>query len=724
MNKKILSCALVAAMLASSVGAMGVSAANKDAFDNSYTGVKDIHENLATAVNNGIAVDEISTVPFVDDLEEGTASKTKIYLENYAPADDTMGVEFDDVLAAIEDAEGKETTTQEFKDAVKALSNYFLGKNPAGEGTLETVALETETGHGISDNRSDAIDVWEDNFKDIDDNFDASYYDATELAEYGIFHEKDENDTTVGKPGDLIFEINNVDESINITKTVTTRIMYLNYEYERLLGEDGLVAQSTSKEDAYEELLEKAENLTEDDYTASNWVKVQKQIELAEIEAAAGTAKGYNEAIKQLNVIFEEIETVKPTYSDLKDALLGLYNKDADLDKDMADGIYGDDKSIDYQYDKADYKYGGGYSDAWYEFAGKAKTKDEDAIEGAVKKAYDVYELCTRSSTRKYVAQSTVDKVLEELNDAIFALDPNYETSNWVIVMLEDALEVANNVVEDDFRTTSSYWKNFVKDKEYIEKLLEQDSVKEKVAKAAVEALLGDDMDATKGKDGSLAELSNCKLAVSTATKNALKDAIKEAKDLLEDKTGKTSSQIVTLQNALDDAEEIGTKNTISEYENATATLEDAMTNYEHPQGWYQDNNGTWFYGKEGDVAKGWLNVNGVWYLLDSETGAMKTGWQQVNGTWYYMNASGAMQTGWLNLNGTYYYLESWGGMATGWKSVNGSWYYLQPSSGAMVANGWYWINGKCYYFYNWGGMAANTTIDGYTVDASGAWVK
>lgn len=716
MNKKILSCALVAAMLASSVGAMGVSAAdNNDAFTNYYKDVANVHIDLQIAVADGFGEGEFAGTYFTDDLEEGKADPKAIYLENYKPADEAEnGVSFDDVVEAVADAEGKVVNSKEYNAAVRALANYFEGREPAnwqddvaieeqtGLALNDSVTKETDTGRSVSDRRTDALDALEDNVQDIKDNFDTSFYDKDELELYAIEF--------------LIARVNAVGNNLS---TPTTRIEYINYEYERLLGEDGMLSTSTSWEDTYAQKLEDAEALTEDDYTASNWAKVEYQMRLAALEAEKDTAAGYKAACAALDVIFDTIETVKPDYSALEDAIEGLYKEGETPET----GAYSGTSAAGCIYLKNDYKDGKNVPDEWWEFAGNTESGD-DYIEGAYRRAYDIYSKCQRSSTRKYVAQSTVDKVLEELNDAIFALDPNYETSNWVIVMLEDALEVANNVVEDDFRTTSSYWKNFVKDKEYIEKLLEQDSVKEKVAKAAVEALLGDDMDATKGTKGSLAELSKCKLTVPTATKNDLKDAIKAAKDLLEDKTGKTSSQITTLQNALDDAEEIDNDNTISEYENATTTLEDAMTNYEHPQGWYQDNNGTWFYGREDANVTGWLNVNGVWYLLDSETGAMKTGWQQVNGTWYYMNASGAMQTGWLNLNGTYYYLESWGGMATGWKSVNGSWYYLQPSSGAMVANGWYWINGKCYYFYNWGGMAANTTIDGYKVDASGAWVK
>ena len=699
MNKKILSCALVAAMLASSVGAMGVSAANKDAYVHYVANQK----AFDTAAGD-FDLNNVETIAYEDALVDGL-DNTVFYLFDYAVADQgaTPAYSYDDVVAAIDKAVAEKDTTKGgttdkyFDAAVKALQTYYVTS-----GT--TLKLDSEanayTASDVRDTALSNIKTQADAAKTLKD--DRGYYDAD------------------NKKSD--WSKLNVDELINDAITYASapqsytnaELLYVASEAERVFAE---LSMTTDWENTYAEEYDYISSWAESDYTASNYRKITRILEDADEKAATGTEKAYKEAWDILQGAYK-VETETPDYAELKTALEDLFEKG---NIPTTAGIYsGEDGCV---YLKEDYKDGNKVSDEWWEFAGNGKTGDKK-IEGAYEKAWDIYNQCKYSSTRKYVGQSRVDAALEELNAALLALDPNYETSNWVVVMLEDALEVANRVVEDDFRTTSSYWKDFVKDKERIEKLLEQDVIKQSTAESAIVELLGKDMDATKGKDGSLAKLSNCKLAVSTATKNALKDAIKEAKDLLEDKTGKTSSQIVTLQNALDAAEEIGTKNTISEYENATTTLEDAMTNYEHPQGWYKDNNGTWFYGKEGDVAKGWLNVNGVWYLLDSETGAMKTGWQQVNGTWYYMNASGAMQTGWLNLNGTYYYLESWGGMATGWKSVNGSWYYLQPSSGAMVANGWYWINGKCYYFYNWGGMAANTTIDGYKVDASGAWVK
>ncbi|EHJ02094.1 cell wall binding repeat-containing protein [Clostridium sp. DL-VIII] len=123
--------------------------------------------------------------------------------------------------------------------------------------------------------------------------------------------------------------------------------------------------------------------------------------------------------------------------------------------------------------------------------------------------------------------------------------------------------------------------------------------------------------------------------------------------------------------------------------------------------GWSQTTDGTWnFYDTTGTkVVYNWINVAGNWYFLDAN-GTMATGWQYINGAWYYLNpvsdgTQGAMKTGWIYDNGYWYYLNSSGAMATGWQYINGSWYYLYQS----------------------GAMAANTTIDGYTLSSSGAWI-
>ena len=129
---------------------------------------------------------------------------------------------------------------------------------------------------------------------------------------------------------------------------------------------------------------------------------------------------------------------------------------------------------------------------------------------------------------------------------------------------------------------------------------------------------------------------------------------------------------------------------------------------------WIADGN-TWKFRKDSGeyAANTWGLINGKWYYFDAQ-GNMVTGWYQVGGQWYYMNPAvganqGVMMTGWI-LDPAYnawFYLNASGAMTTGWQQVNGAWYYLNPVSDGTK-----------------GAMAANTTIDGYYVNADGAWVQ
>jgi hypothetical protein len=99
----------------------------------------------------------------------------------------------------------------------------------------------------------------------------------------------------------------------------------------------------------------------------------------------------------------------------------------------------------------------------------------------------------------------------------------------------------------------------------------------------------------------------------------------------------------------------------------------------------------------------GWDQLaDGTWNFYDATGTKVVSNWVNVGGVWYYLKADGVMATGWLNDNGTWYYLKSSGAMATGWLNDNGTWYYLNAS----------------------GAMLANTTVDGYVLGASGAWIQ
>ena len=149
---------------------------------------------------------------------------------------------------------------------------------------------------------------------------------------------------------------------------------------------------------------------------------------------------------------------------------------------------------------------------------------------------------------------------------------------------------------------------------------------------------------------------------------------------------------------------------------------EETTENPDVTTGWVQAADKTWTYNKaDGTKATGWLQDGSTWYFLKAD-GVMSTGWVQDGSTWYFLNASGAMKTGWIQDGSTWYFLNGSGAMKTGWLNDNGTWYFLQ-SSGAMKT-GWLNDNGTWYYLNASGAMLANTTVDGYKLNASGAWVK
>jgi hypothetical protein len=102
-------------------------------------------------------------------------------------------------------------------------------------------------------------------------------------------------------------------------------------------------------------------------------------------------------------------------------------------------------------------------------------------------------------------------------------------------------------------------------------------------------------------------------------------------------------------------------------------------------------------------VVTGWVQAaDATWTFNDATGTKIANKWINVGGAWYYLKADGVMATGWYNDNGTWYFLKASGAMATGWYNDNGTWYYLNAS----------------------GAMLANTTVDGYVLGASGAWIK
>lgn len=132
-----------------------------------------------------------------------------------------------------------------------------------------------------------------------------------------------------------------------------------------------------------------------------------------------------------------------------------------------------------------------------------------------------------------------------------------------------------------------------------------------------------------------------------------------------------------------------------------------------------------------GAMKTGWDCVEGIWYYYDNYSGQLVSDWQKINGKWYYFDLETKQMApaGWHEIDGTYYYMNTDGDMVTGWKWINGYWYYF-GNNGAMRED-WHQIDGLWYYFYKendshggvHGAMAANTTIDGYKIQADGIYM-
>lgn len=94
--------------------------------------------------------------------------------------------------------------------------------------------------------------------------------------------------------------------------------------------------------------------------------------------------------------------------------------------------------------------------------------------------------------------------------------------------------------------------------------------------------------------------------------------------------------------------------------------------------------------------------------------------WSQENGTWYY-NKDGSRQMGWITDGGKKYYMGTDGVMKTGWQLINGDWYYFRENG--MMHTGWWKDNGNWYYMKLDGAMLANATApDGHLMKADGIW--
>ncbi|MBE6070361.1 MAG: hypothetical protein E7208_00200 [Clostridium butyricum] len=100
-----------------------------------------------------------------------------------------------------------------------------------------------------------------------------------------------------------------------------------------------------------------------------------------------------------------------------------------------------------------------------------------------------------------------------------------------------------------------------------------------------------------------------------------------------------------------------------------------------------------------------WVKKGDYWLRYNTSGQALKNAWykDESNSKYYYLQPNGYMTTGWRFIDGDWYCFNQSGEMMTGWvKTSEGKWFYLMPS----------------------GKMARSTTIEGYTLNSKGEYIK
>ena len=353
---------------------------------------------------------------------------------------------------------------------------------------------------------------------------------------------------------------------------------------------------------------------------------------------------------------------------------------------------------------------------------------------------WNVYQLANNmNASNKY--QGAIDAVNEALTKAVDEL--NVTTSPYATETSAKDEMVKNyaDKIESDYN--AGYYAKYVQANNFADKAegKYQTRIAREIAGVAGEALTSQGTQVTVTKN----DMKTVEAAIKNG--NAALKSIKESKDY-------SAAQVNALNKAIADAQRLvnlyegsyATKAADQSVNKAYTTLVgdkdqmvksdltaaikaiDSAINYSNVvMGWSKNDAGKWQYGTEdGYLSNGWNKVGATWYYFNADGTAKQSEWFQENGKWYYFNSNCGAAYNWCKVDGNWYFFNGDNAMRTGWLKKEGSWYYL-ASSGKMVT-GWTQIDGKWYFFKKdanaLGQMAANTTVDGYKVNADGVWVK
>lgn len=125
-------------------------------------------------------------------------------------------------------------------------------------------------------------------------------------------------------------------------------------------------------------------------------------------------------------------------------------------------------------------------------------------------------------------------------------------------------------------------------------------------------------------------------------------------------------------------------------------------------EGWISHKNGL-YYSQNGVILVGWQTIDEKQYYFQNN-GVAFTGWKTDANKKYYFNSKGEMQIGWLFQDAKWFYLKNDGTIVEGWQNIDGKRYFF---SHGMALMGWQTIAGETYYFTHDGITVGDATISG-----------
>ena len=650
--------------------------------------------------------------------------------------------------------------------------------------TVNTLSAENGRGRPNVGVRYEVVSNWIDFLDELAINQDNGYKEteAEFISNYSDLYYKDPiyssstgaligyNTTDLYNINGLLHDIYAKSSYAGYSQANTSELVYLMQQYNKYIG-NYISKDEVASDDWGDLLLTVLNGASEDNFKkAADYKKYARKVEdLEDAYKDATTSAQIEKAEKAMYELLNSTPYTASTVSkaDLNTTIEGLYFNVGSAPATYTTAPSTQSNNVDYtnynyyvatsKVTSGVYQFTTTYSRGYYSlypmadyasghkvavYAGNKGAEDYTGSYATEEYEWfwNVYQLANNmNASNKY--QGAINAVNEALNKAVDKL--NVTTSPYATETSAKDEMVKNYAgkIESDYN--AGYYAKYVQANNFADKAegKYQTRIAREIAGVAGEALTYQGTQVTVTK--------NDMKTVETAIKNgnaALK-SIKESKDY-------SAAQVNALNKAIADAQKLvdlyegsyATKAADQSVNKAYTTLVgdkdqmvksdltaaikaiDSAINYSNVvMGWSKNDAGKWQYGtKDGYLSNGWNKVGATWYYFNADGTAKQSEWFQENGKWYYFNSNCGAAYNWCKVDGNWYYFNGDNAMRTGWLKKEGSWYYL-ASSGKMVT-GWTQIDGKWYYFSkgenSLGQMLANTTVDGYKLDANGVWNK